>query len=49
MAALTTLSPGSLMFLRFGLATLLLAPFFRGNRALWLAGTEIGFWLWAGA
>src|SRR2546423_12059531 len=42
------ISPGTLVFLRFGIATLILSPFFRAGKSLWLAGLELGFWLWAG-
>jgi drug/metabolite transporter (DMT)-like permease len=43
-----SLSAGSLVFLRFAIAAALLAPFLRRGVALWRAGTELGFWLWAG-
>jgi drug/metabolite transporter (DMT)-like permease len=43
-----SLSAGSLVFLRFALAAALLAPFLRHGVALWRAGVELGFWLWAG-
>src|SRR5436305_974035 len=43
-----SISPGSLVFLRFALAGLLLSPFLRRGAALWLIGLELGFWLWAG-
>jgi drug/metabolite transporter (DMT)-like permease len=41
-------SAGSLVFLRFAIAFLLLAPFLRSGKRLWLAGAELGLWLWAG-
>jgi drug/metabolite transporter (DMT)-like permease len=41
-------SAGSLVFLRFGIAAALFAPFLRRDARLWLAGLEIGLWLWGG-
>jgi drug/metabolite transporter (DMT)-like permease len=43
-----SISAGSLVFLRFTLAALLLSPFLRKGRAIWWNGLELGFWLWAG-
>jgi len=45
------LSPSVLIFLRFVVAALLCSPaLFNGGRnwRLWLAGVELGFWLWCG-
>lgn len=42
------ISAGALVFLRFGVAAVLLSPFLRRGWALWAAGAELGVWLWAG-
>lgn len=43
-----SISAGSLVFLRFSLAAVLLSPFLRKGTAIGLNGLELGFWLWAG-
>jgi drug/metabolite transporter (DMT)-like permease len=41
-------SPGTLVCLRFAIAAMVLSPFLRFDRRLWMAGVELGFWQWAG-
>jgi drug/metabolite transporter (DMT)-like permease len=45
----SALLPASLLTLsRFAVATALFAPFARRDARLWVAGLELGFWLWCG-
>src|SRR6266542_1128379 len=40
--------PANLMLWRFVIASLVLLPFVRKGRALWLAAMELALWLWIG-
>jgi drug/metabolite transporter (DMT)-like permease len=43
-----SVSAGSVNFLRFALAAVLLSPFLRSGTRLWLIGMQMGAFLWAG-
>lgn len=47
-AGAAPLPPSMVTAMRFGIATMLFLPFLRLDRRLWLAGLELGFWLWCG-
>src|SRR4051812_24764348 len=43
-----TISPGMLVLARFLIAALVFLPALSRDRRLWVAGIELGFWLWCG-
>ncbi len=47
-AAGEALAPSALLALRFGIASLVFAPFLRRGWRLWRGGLELSFWLWVG-
>lgn len=44
----SSLDPSVIVLARFAIAALVFLPFFKRDRALLVAGLELGFWLWAG-
>ncbi len=46
--AVGSLAPSLLVLLRFAIAAVLFLPWLRRDVGLWLAGLELGFWLWLG-